>query len=98
MYSEQELKEIHKKSSYHLEEIDKSLICGCFYCLKTCNPSDVVEWTDGGETALCPHCGIDSLLPEEFVATSTLKEMRKYYFLQGFDQYGNLVRLDGYYK
>jgi hypothetical protein len=93
MHSEKELEEIHKKSSYHIDEIDASLVCGCFYCLRTCNPSDVNEWTDKGETALCPHCGIDSLLPEKYCEPSTLQEMRDYYFCRGFDQYGNEVRI-----
>jgi hypothetical protein len=24
---------------------------------------EIEEWIDGGQTALCPHCGIDSVLP-----------------------------------
>ena len=24
---------------------------------------EIDEWIDGGQTALCPHCGIDSVLP-----------------------------------
>jgi hypothetical protein len=25
-------------------------------------PSDIREWIDGGETAICPNCGIDAVL------------------------------------
>ncbi len=37
-----------------------------FYCTATFLPADVREWTDGsegvGQTALCPRCGIDSVI------------------------------------
>lgn len=39
-------------------------LCGCFHCLATFDPSEVTEWLDddGGRTALCPRCGIDSVI------------------------------------
>jgi len=42
-------------------------LCGCFYCLATYSPADIKEWTDEdeagiGTTALCPRCGIDSVI------------------------------------
>jgi hypothetical protein len=36
--------------------------CGCFHCLKAFDASEVTEWVNGGSTALCPRCHIDSLL------------------------------------
>ena len=36
--------------------------CGCFYCCKTFNIGDVDEFVDDGKTAICPKCGIDSVL------------------------------------
>ena len=43
-------------------------VCGCFYCLRMFHPSTITEWVDEneegvGQTALCPHCGIDSVIP-----------------------------------
>jgi len=35
---------------------------GCFYCESTFHPSEIAEWTDQGLTAVCPCCGIDSVL------------------------------------
>jgi len=52
----------HTRSSYHAEELKQSELCGCFYCLTVFNPNEISEWTDGGETALCPKCGIDSVI------------------------------------
>ena len=37
--------------------------CGCYFCMRTFNGNEVRDWTDNGLTALCPHCGIDSVLP-----------------------------------
>ena len=56
----------HKHSSYHREEIQNSEICGCFYCLAIFRPQFIEEWIDEkdgiGQTALCPKCGIDSVI------------------------------------
>ncbi len=52
----------HKHCIRHSAEIEASDICGCFYCLSTFPPSDIVEWTDDGQTALCPRCPVDAVL------------------------------------
>ena len=61
----------HKNSMFNRSKIEMGGSHGCFFCL-TISPSHlIVEWADDGETALCPHCGIDSILPhvkdEEFL-------------------------------
>jgi len=56
-----DLKKAHSHSSRHKAEV-QSGSCGCFYCLKTFPPSDIKEWIDKGETALCPNCGIDAVI------------------------------------
>lgn len=38
--------------------------CGCFYCLKIFDGIAIADWVDHGQTALCPHCGIDSIISE----------------------------------
>lgn len=39
--------------------------CGCYYCCKIYNPREIVEWVNdhSGQTPICPHCGIDSVVP-----------------------------------
>ena len=42
-----------------------SEIAVCSYCFAEFPPHAVREWTDGepvGQTALCPHCGIDAVV------------------------------------
>ena len=52
----------HKRSAHHRVELKASARCGCFYCLETFVPTDVVDWIDDQQTALCPRCGIDSVI------------------------------------
>lgn len=59
------LEAAHKHSAWHFDEISDSAICGCFYCRRTYPAGDVKDWmteADGGRTALCPHCGVDSVI------------------------------------
>lgn len=43
----------HKHSIRHRAELEASEICGCFYCLSTYPPTEIAEWIDDGQTALC---------------------------------------------
>lgn len=39
--------------------------CGCFNCLEIFDPKKITEYLeDAVGTALCPYCGIDSVIPE----------------------------------
>jgi hypothetical protein len=43
--------------------IHKARCASCYYCRKRFLASAIREWVDEGETALCPHCGTDSVVP-----------------------------------
>lgn len=70
----QEVIDAHKSSSNHRAEIFSSESCGCFHCLATFKPEAIKEWVDWphgtpngqendyGTTAMCPKCGIDSVI------------------------------------
>lgn len=76
-------KQAHLLSSEHRDAVDSSALCGCFYCVTTFKPEHIVEWCDSGETALCPRCGIDSVLPESEIYELTIEflyEMKKEWF------------------
>ena len=51
-----------KAASYNNEQLEGALLCGCFYCLEVFSPTEIDDWCDGGETAICPHCGVDSII------------------------------------
>ena len=52
----------YEYTSNHREQVLNSALCGCFYCLTIFKPSEIVEWCDRGQTAICPHCNIDSII------------------------------------
>jgi hypothetical protein len=59
------LSQAHKKSFKNEAEVRASVTCGCFYCLKVFPPASVTHWAterDGVRTAMCPFCGIDSVI------------------------------------
>jgi hypothetical protein len=78
----------HRHSIHHRDEITHSNLCGCFYCCATFPPSDVTEWVDEGsdghgQTALCPKCGIDSVIGDRSgfpLSRDFLLEMNSYWF------------------
>lgn len=77
------LEEIHKLSTNNKEVLKNSKTCGCFYCLKTFSPDEIISWVDSqADTALCPHCGIDSVLGDKKVEITQdlLKKMHEKYF------------------
>jgi hypothetical protein len=55
----------HKHCWHNRSELQKSRVCGCFYCMSIFLPSEIDEWTDDGQSALCPKCGIDSVIGSE---------------------------------
>lgn len=91
--TKEELKTIHNSCSYHKDVLEKSKLCGCFYCRRTYSPSEIDEWCDGGKTALCAKCGIDSVIPldDKVDNTSLLEKMSMYWFNLEYNEDGKLV-------
>lgn len=52
----------HPHRTNNLAALCRSAVSGCFYCLAIYPPSEITEWIDHGNSALCPKCGIDSVL------------------------------------
>ena len=81
-FEDEEAKRIHSFSDKHRHSVEKSESCRCFYCLQTFEPKDIKEWIDKKTTALCPKCGIDSVLCSEDVEFSEdlFYRMNMYWF------------------
>lgn len=66
------------------ELLEQSKTCGCFYCLTIFSPKEIIDYTDEFQnTATCPHCGIDSVLPDNVgypITGEFLKQMKKHWF------------------
>ena len=78
---------VHEHSIRHRDEILASDICGCFYCLAVFPPSEITRWVDTedgvGQTALCPKCGIDSVIGSDSgypIEPELLGQMQKHWF------------------
>lgn len=70
----------HAFSINHKPELQKDRICGCFYCLKIYSPSEIKEWLDDTRgTAVCPYCGIDSVIGESSGYPITQEFLQKMY-------------------
>lgn len=55
--------DIYKRSSHHRTLLLASELCGCFHCQTVFNVAEITEWVDGNDTALCPQCHIDAVIP-----------------------------------
>ena len=76
--------EAHKFSSNHKKELLNDQKCGCFFCLKIFGPKEITDWIKDTEgTAICPYCGVDSVIGESsgFPMTKEfLSKMYEYWF------------------
>lgn len=88
--TEVELTEMHKNCTNNRASIKKGAKAGCFFCLEIFPKEDVREYTSQGrkavnESALCPRCGIDSVLSQSLFASvpelkKALREMQIHWF------------------
>lgn len=82
--SNYDLEKAHSFSSDNKIALKKDKICGCFYCMKIFEPEKIRKWIpDNEQTAVCPYCGIDSIIGESSgfpVTKDFLKEMHLRWF------------------
>lgn len=85
---EHPIRQAHMQSINHRAAIERSGVCGCFCCHATFPPEAIERWTDTSEatdrhTALCPVCGIDSVIGDASGVAITpdfLAEMNLWWF------------------
>lgn len=79
-------KSLHKLCFENIEILRKADRCVCFYCCKRFNFKEIEDWIKdrNNDTAQCPYCMIDSVIPEvvdgKRISDEELKEMNKLYF------------------
>ncbi|MDE7414492.1 MAG: hypothetical protein K2N05_12005 [Muribaculaceae bacterium] len=56
------LKDAHLHTSHNRDEIGRSEMCCCISCKTIFKPEEVVDYADGGQTAICPYCDCDAVL------------------------------------
>lgn len=76
---------LHEQTMKNRRAVMDAGSCRCGHCLFHVNSSEVTEWADNGETAICPNCHVDSLIPEDDenpINNDHLNAFRNHYFLQ----------------
>jgi hypothetical protein len=69
-------------ASKHRVALEASDRCGCFFCFRTFTTAEIRSWVDGNQTALCPHCGIDSVIGSAscHIGDQFLRRMHQHHF------------------
>ena len=90
--TDDELDALHDLSSKNGKSVRQSVVVGCFDCKSIFSASEfhendfVEEFDDKQETATCPRCSTDSILPDHSmqipITHELLKEMHKKFFDQ----------------
>ena len=78
-----ELVAAHRHSYRNRVEIEQSTRCGCFSCSRVFDATEVVDYIDDGETALCPYCSVDAVIGDASgyeVTESFLTDMHNKWF------------------
>jgi NAD-dependent SIR2 family protein deacetylase len=82
MISEKRLQRIYQHSRLNQQFMVPGAACRCFHCLQEFPTEEVSRWTDGGKTALCPRCGIDSVLSNnaDELTDALIRRLQAIYF------------------
>jgi hypothetical protein len=81
-------KAAHKHSFRNEEAVRASVNAGCFHCCEVFAANTIKRWVtenEWGRTAVCPHCGIDSVIAESSglpVTREFLQWMEEYWFTE----------------
>ncbi len=79
----------HDECKNHKPELEVPQKCGCFYCKKIFDSSEIERWlthdnpADRRGTAICPYCGVDSVIGEKSghrITPEFLEAMHKEWF------------------
>lgn len=55
----------HAAAADNRADIEGSAGCACFHCVSWFPAGNIEKWIDHGETAMCPNCGIDAVIPDK---------------------------------
>lgn len=80
---ENQLKRLHTYSTHNKKWVDLADRCHCYYCQRSMGRDEIERFSDNGQTAVCPKCGVDAILPdsiEEPLDEAILAEMHEYWF------------------
>jgi uncharacterized paraquat-inducible protein A len=82
MMNQQHLRDAPRYALKNRVAIEESEVAGCYQCLAVFSTKDINEWTDWGQTALCPKCRCDCVLAQSLsipLDEPTLTEIQSYW-------------------
>jgi hypothetical protein len=74
--------EASQASFHNRAAIEAAAEASCYFCLRTFDSSAVERYTDNGETATCPHCDVDALVPGR-LSPYELRGLHEFWFCKG---------------
>lgn len=77
------LEKLRTCSSNNRQTIAISDRCYCFHCKASMDHSEITDFLEDGQTAICPHCGVDAILPDyidENINEDVVSQMHDYWF------------------
>lgn len=80
---EDRLKTAHEHTINNRGEIEQSHVCVCVSCKRRYPALEVMDYIDGGLTAICPFCDCDAVIGDASGINLTdafLAELHKHYF------------------
>jgi hypothetical protein len=75
--------EAQRATKDHADLVRRSAQCGCYHCLAVFKAGEIGDWIDLDETAVCPRCGVDAVLPSAAgfpLTRDFLAAMRRHWF------------------
>ena len=73
----------HRHCTRNRAELERSKLCGCFYCMDIYSPQEIHDWIDDDQTALCAKCPVDSVIGDVSgypITVEFLKRMNSHWF------------------
>ena len=74
------IKDVILAATNNKEALSKVDDCTCYHCLNTFETKAISKWCDGGLTAICPNCGVDSIIQGIGYNEDFLVEANNYWF------------------
>lgn len=82
--SEEEIQDLRTLNRATPDELKASVDIGCYSCSSVFTYQEIDQFVNLGNTALCPFCGIDAVIPirdlPKGYVSRILQQMSAYYF------------------
>ena len=78
-----QMERLHAYCMGNRELIARANRCYCFYCKAEMDKSEIVDYLEQENTAICPKCGVDAILPDsvrEPINKTLLTQLHDYWF------------------